>query len=214
MIKINLARVKKEKAKKALDLTALKGLDVSALLKAGGEYYAGIAFWLLLIPLFGYYWKINEERKSLKSELERLNAEKTRLQAEANKFLQERKALEESIASLKKSIQEVENSKDIILGLKAYYDTFGAGLNFYSSQVPRTAWINSYRQSLDMSKQVLSAVLEISALDYASLASYGRALETKPGKVSLTQLERKTTPHGFEYYTAKLNAELQILEGR
>ncbi|MEN3028037.1 MAG: hypothetical protein ABDH29_02200 [Aquificaceae bacterium] len=214
MIRINLAKVRKEKPKSALDLTALKRLDIGALLKAGGEYYVGLAVWLLLIILLGYYWKIHKEGESLKTELERLNAEKTRLQAEANRFLEERKNLESSIADLKKNIQEIEKSKDVIVGLKAYYEPFGAGLNFYSSQVPRTAWINSYRQSLDISKQVLIAELEIGALDYASLASYGKALRAIPGKASVTQLEKKMTPNGFEYYTAKLNAELQIPEGR
>lgn len=215
MIKINLLGVKKEKKKTfAVDLTALKNLKFQDLLKAGGEYYAGLALWVVFALVLVYYWKLDRERASLRAELDRLNAEKTSLQARANKFLEEKKALEESISRLKKSIQEIENSKDIIMGLKAYYEPFSAGLGFYSSQVPRTAWINSYKQSLDISKQTLGAELEIGALDYASLTSYGKALNALPGRASVSQLERKTTPGGFEYYTAKLNAEFHFSEGR
>ncbi|MCS7262527.1 MAG: hypothetical protein NZ560_03835 [Aquificaceae bacterium] len=215
MIKINLIGDKEKKKGKslALDLTALRGLRLQDLSKLGVEYYAGLAAWLILPLVLAYYWNVNKERASLKAELDRLNAEKTSLQARANKFLEEKKALEDSIATLKKSIQEIEGRREIIFGLKTYYEPFSRGLDFYSSRVPKTAWINSYRQNLDISKQTLGTELEIGALDYASLTSYGRALNLLPGKASLSQLERKTTPNGFEYYTAKLSAEINI-EGR
>lgn len=210
MIKINLVKEKKEKGK-AFDLSALKGVKVQDLLKAGAEYYLGIVAWIALIPVGGYYWKLTKERDALKFELDRLNAEKARLQARANEMLKQKKELENTIANIKKQIQDIENSKNIMIGLKAYYEQFIIGLNFYSSRVPKTAWLNSYRQNLDINQQVLKSEFDINALDYESLTSYGNLLNASIGKVSMSQLEKKTTPNGYEYYSAKLSTERPIL---
>ncbi len=216
MIRINLAKVRREEKKKglSLDLSTLKGLKVQDLFKAGGEYYAGIVLWIAVLGALGYYWKVNKEKEALKAELDRLNAEKTRLQAQAKKFLDEKKAIEERIAKIKKEIQDVERSKDIIVGLKAYYEPFNSGFSFYMSYVPKAAWISSYRQSLDINQQKLTSELEINSFDYESLSSYGKALSNASQRASLAQLERKLNPHGFEYYSARISSERNLQEGR
>lgn len=216
MIKINLAKVRKEEPKRgvSIDFTSLKSLKIQDLLKAGGEYYAGLVLWIGVVAVLGYYWKVNKDKEALKVELDRLNAEKTRLQAQAKKLLDEKKQIEERIAKLKKEIQNVEKSKDIIVGLKAYYDSFNAGFYFYTRQVPRTSWVSSYKQSLDINQQKLTSELEINSLDYDSLSSYGRAIGAGSQKASLAQLERKVNPHGFEYYSAKLSSEKSLQEVR
>ncbi len=216
MIRINLARVRKEEAKRgiAFDLSSLKTLKVQDLLKAGGEYYVGLLLWLGVVGILVYYWKVKGEVDSLKAELNNLNAEKTRLQAQVEKFLNEKKAIEERIASIKKNIQGIESSKDIIIRLKAYYEPFNSGFSLYTSKVPRTSWISSYRQSLDISQGRLTSELEISSFDYDSLSLYSKALSNASQDVYLSQLERKVNPYGFEYYSAKLSSEKSLQEGR
>jgi len=216
MIRINFARVRKEEAKRgiAFDLSSLKTLKVQDLLKAGGEYYAGLLLWLGVVGILAYYWKVKGEVDSLKVELDNLNAEKTRLQAQAGRFLDEKKAIEERIAKIKKDIQDIERSKDIIIGLKAYYEPFNSGFFLYTSRVPRASWISSYTQSLDISQGKLTSELEISSFDYDSLSLYSKALSNASQGVYLSQLERKINPHGFEYYSAKLSSEKSLQEGR
>ncbi len=216
MIRINLARVRKEEAKRgiAFDLSSLKTLKAQDLLKAGGEYYAGLLLWLGVVGILAYYWKVKGEVDSLKVELDNLNAEKTRLQAQAGRFLDEKKAIEERIAKIKKDIQDIERSKDIIIGLKAYYEPFNSGFLLNTSRVPRTSWISSYRQSLDISQGKLTSELEISSFDYDSLSLYSKALSNSSQGVYLSQLERKVNPHGFEYYSARISSERNLQEGR
>ncbi len=216
MIKINLAKVRKEEAKRgiAFDLSSLRTLKVQDLLKAGGEYYAGLLLWLGVVAVLGYYWKVRQDVEHLKAEINNLNAERARLQAQAKKFLDEKKAIEERIAKIKKEIQDVERSKDIIVGLKAYYEPFNSGFFFYTSYVPRASWVNSYKQSLDLEKQTLISELEINSLDYNGLSRYGKSLGEGSQRALLTKLERKVNPHGFEYYSIKITAERQLKEGR
>jgi len=216
MIKINLAKVKREKTQKGIsfDISSLKTLKVQELFKAGGEYYAGVFLWLGVVAVLGYYWKLKTERDNLKNQLDTLNAQKVQLQAQAGRFRDEKKQIEETIANLNKQIQKVEKSKDIIVGLKAYYETFNAGFYLYTSQTPKTSWLTSYRQLLDINQQKLTSEFEISSLDYFSLSSYGKAIESLSQRASFTQLERKLNPHGFEYYTVKLSAEKNLQEVR
>ncbi|WPM32740.1 septum formation initiator family protein [Hydrogenobacter sp. T-2] len=216
MIRINLAKVRKEEGKRgiAFDLSSLKTLKVQDLLKAGGEYYVGLLLWLGVVGILAYYWKVKAEVDSLKAELDNLNAEKTRLQAQAEKFLNEKKAIEERIARIKKGIQDIESSKDIIIGLKAYYEPFNSGFFLYTSRVPRASWISSYTQSLNINQGKLTSELEISSLDYESLSLYSKALSNASQGVYFSQLERKVNPHGFEYYSAKLSSEKSLQEGR
>ncbi|MEJ5339470.1 MAG: hypothetical protein WHS43_07435 [Aquificaceae bacterium] len=216
MIKINLARVRKERPEKAVavDIAAIRRLRLRDLFKAGGEYYAGIVLWIGVVAVLGYYWKVNQDVDALKAELNRLNAEKVKLQTEAKRFLDEKKAVEERIARIKKEIQDIERSKDIILGLKSYYEPFNSGFLFYTSYVPKASWVSSYRQNLDLDRQMLVTELEVNSLDYNSLSNYGKTLGTGSQRVMLTQLERKLNPHGFEYYSIKLNTERELQEGR
>ncbi len=216
MIRINFARVRKEEAKRgiAFDLSSLKTLKVQDLFKAGGEYYAGLLLWLGVVGILVYYWKVKGEVDSLKVELDNLNAEKTRLQAQAGRFLDEKKAIEERIAKIKKDIQDIERSKDIVIGLKAYYEPFNSGFLLNTSRVPRASWISSYTQSLDISQGKLTSELEINSFDYDSLSLYSKALSNASQGVYLSQLERKINPHGFEYYSARISSERNLQEER
>ncbi|MEJ7554684.1 MAG: hypothetical protein WKI50_01950 [Aquificaceae bacterium] len=216
MIRINLAGVRKKKARKgiALDLSSLKTIEVQDLFKVRGEYYAGLFLWLGVVGILAYYWKVKGEVDSLKVELDNLNAEKTRLQAQAGRFLDEKKAIEERIAKIKKDIQDIERSKDIIIGLKAYYEPFNSGFFLYTSRVPRASWISSYTQSLDISQGKLTSELEINSFDYDSLSLYSKALSNASQGVYLSQLERKINPHGFEYYSARISSERNLQEER
>ncbi|MCX8164092.1 MAG: hypothetical protein N3D14_01700 [Aquificaceae bacterium] len=216
MIKINLARVKREKPKRAIafDITAIKQLKVQDLLKAGGEYYVGLLAWLCLAGLFGYYWKVAKDRDKLKTELNRLNTEKAKLQSKARKLSEDKKRVEESIAKLKKEIQDVNRGKDIILGLKAYYEPFNSGFSFYTSYVPRTSWVTSYKQGISINQQSLKVEIEVSSLDYQSLSSYGNSLGKDSKKIMLSKVERRLNPHGFEYYSVKFATEKDLGGGR
>lgn len=216
MIKIDLSKVRKEEKRKVqfADFSKLKSVRVENLLKAKGEYYAGIILWIGLFALIGYYWKINEERNKLRTELSRLNAEKSNLQVQMSEILRERRLLEERVASLRKEIQEIEKSRDIILGLKSYYEHFNSGFTFYTSYIPRSSWISSYKQTLNPETQTLTTELEINSFDYQSIGNYGKAIERSSQKVALSNMERKVNPHGFEYYSIKLSAEKPLREVR
>ncbi len=216
MIKINLAKVRKEEAKRGItfDLSSLKTLNVKDLFKARGEYYAGFLLWLGVVAVLGYYWKVNQDVEHLKAEINNLNAEKARLQAQEKKFIDEKEAIDKRIAEIKKEIQDVERSKDIIVGLKAYYEPFNSSFFFYTSYVPKASWVSSYKQSLDLEKHTLVSELEINSLDYNGLSRYGKSLGEGSQRALLTKLERKVNPHGFEYYSIKITAERQLKEGR
>ncbi len=216
MIKINLAKVKREKRQKGIsfDISSLKTLKVQELFKAGGEYYAGVFLWLGVVAVLGYYWKVRQNVEHLKAEINNLNAGKARLQAQAKKFLDEQRAIEERIAKIKEEIQNVERSKDIIVGLKAYYEPFNSGFFFYTSYMPKASWVSSYKQSLDLEKQTLVSELEVNSLDYNGLSRYGKSLGGGSQRALLTKLERKVNPHGFEYYSIKLTAERPLKDGR
>lgn len=216
MIKINLAKVKKtsEERSIAVDIKAIKSLKIQELLKAGTEYYAGLVLWIGALAVLGYYWKINQNINSLRAELNRLNAEKAKIQKESSSFLEEKKFIEEKINRIKQEIQDIERSKDIISGLKAYYQPFNSGFLFYTTYVPGASWVSSYKQSLDLENQTLLTELEINSLDYAGISNYGQSLAKGSRKLMLTQVERKLNLHGFEYYSVKLNAERSLQEGR
>lgn len=216
MIKIDLSRIRKEERKRVAppQLSSLKEVRLESLLKMGAEYYAGLFFWACLIALLAYYWKVEKDKATIKAELDRLNAEKTNLQAQVGRFSEERKRLEESIASIKREIENVEKGKDIIVGLKSYYDYFNSGLSLYTSYVPKSSWISTYKQTLNLQTNTLSTELEINAFDYQALSSYGKVVEQVSQKVNLSTMERKLNPHGFEYYSLKLNAERPIVEVR
>ena len=213
MIKINLAKEKKEK-KRLFPAVDLKGFQLQNLLKAGGEYYLGLIAWIILIAILVYFFKVNREVATFKEELDRLNQEKLALQTRAKRFLEEKKDLEEKIAMIKKQIEDLEKSKDIVVGLKDYYRVFNASLDFYTSYVPKGSWVNTYRQTLDINQEVVKTDMDINSFDYQSVGSYGTDLSKNLQKFMLSPVERKLNPNGFEYYSAKLNAEKSIREER
>ncbi|MFN7065364.1 MAG: hypothetical protein ACK4OF_04375 [Aquificaceae bacterium] len=212
MIKINLAKEKKEK--KLFPVLDLKGFKLQNLLKAGGEYYIGLVPWIILIAILAYFFKVNGEVATFKEELDRLSQEKTNLQARAQKFLEERKILEEGINQLKKQIEDLEKSKDIVIGLKEYYGVFNASLDFYTSYIPKDSWISTYRQTLDINQEILKTDMDLNSFDYQSISSYGSILGKNSQEIMISPVGRKLNPNGFEYYSAKLNAEKSIREER
>ncbi len=205
MIKINLAKVKKEEKRISLALD-LKGLSPQGLFKVGGEYYAGIMAWIALAVVLGYYWRVKGEVDTLKEELNRLNQEKVALQAKAKEFTEEKKNLEDSIASIKREIQGIEKSKDIIVGLKSYYNVFNSSLEYYTL-LPATSWFSLYKQTLDMEREAIKVELELNSFDYQSISKYGDLLSKNSRSVELFQMERRANPYGFEYYVVRFVAE-------
>lgn len=211
MIKINLARVRKGKPEGVhAGIPAVPKIEIRELFKVGGEYYAGLLLWLVFVGMLGYYWKATSDIKALKEEVNRLKVEKTRLQGQAQRFMEEKNRIEKNIARLREEIQDIDRGKDIITTLKAYYEPFNSGLSFYTSYVPRTSWMSSYKQTFDINQGLLKVELEINSLDYRSLSLYGNTLSRGSQKVLLTQVERKVNAHGFEYYSAKLTTERQL----
>ncbi|MFN3870618.1 MAG: PilN domain-containing protein [Aquificaceae bacterium] len=213
MIKINLAKEKKERRKISPGFD-LKGFDVKKLTKAGGEYYLGLLAWIVLAVMVVYYFKIEKEVSTYKEELNRLNQEKIGLQTQAKKLLEEKKSLEDRIADIKKQIEDLERSKDIIAGLKNYYQVFNSSLDFYTSYVPKGSWVNSYRQTLDIDQEVVKTTMDINSFDYQSISSYGTLLGKNSQKIMISPVERKLNPAGFEYYSAKIDLEKGIREER
>lgn len=209
MIKINLAKVKKEERRITL-IEDLKALKLQNLLKVSGVYYAGILAWIAFAVVLGYYWVVNQEIDKLRRELERINQEKTILQAQAKRFLEEKKSLEDSIARIRKDIEDIQKSKDIIVGLKNYYNFFNSNLSSYTSNTPKGSWISVYNQSLDIDGGVLKVEININSFDYQSISTYGTLLGKNAQKVYLSQVERKVNPHGFEYYGARFTTEKNI----
>ena len=214
MIKINLLKAEQKKRGISIDLTALKSLKVQDLLKVNSLYYAGAFLWIVVILAAGYYFKLNQDKESLRRKLEELNAEKSRLQAQSKRFLEQKKSLEAEIARLKAQIQDIDKSKDIIVGLKSYYNPFNNSLDLYTLSLPKTSWVNNYKQNLDINTQTVKSELDINTFDYQSISAYGRIVGNRSKKVTISPVERKATPSGFEYYNAKLSMEKPIQEGR
>ncbi len=213
MIKINLAKGKKER-KQILPKIELKDFKLQSVFKVGSEYYIGFLAWIILAGMLGYLFKVSRDVANLKKDLERLDQERLTLQAQAKRFLEEKKSLEDRIASIKRQIEDIEKSKDIIVGLKNYYQVFNASLDFYASYVPKGSWVNTYRQTLDIDQEVVKTDMDINSFDYQSIGSYGTDLSKNLQKFMLSPVERKLNPNGFEYYSARLNAEKSIREER
>jgi len=154
MIRINLLKSEQKKKSISIDLTALKSLKVQDLLKVNSLYYAGAFLWIVVILAAGYYFKLNQDKENLRRKLEELNAEKSRLQAQSKRFLEQKKSLEAEIARLKAQIQDIDKSKDIIVGLKSYYNPFNNSLDLYTLSLPKTSWVNNYNAKLSMEKPI------------------------------------------------------------
>jgi len=212
MIKINLVKDKKEKKRLEKELkapsVALKVERDKALL------YASAGLWLIFVALLVYNFKLSSDIEKVKKEVDELNAQKTSIQAKAKKFLEEKQAIEQSIAALESRIRDVEKGKDILVGLKSYYEPFSQTLFSYANTAPSMSWITSYRQNLDLNNGVISTELDFNSFDYESIGKYTKSLESKSDSVKLSSLERKVNEYGFEYYTVKLTSERKLTGGQ
>ncbi len=212
MIKINL--LKPERKGRAVDFAALKEIKLQEVLKAGPEYYLGFILWLFLLLLIAYNYKLNQDRVSLRKELERLNVEKAQLQARAARFIEERKEIEKRIAGVRKDIESLDKNKDVILGLKSYYEPFNSSFLTYTARIPKISWIGKYGQSLDMEKQRLSVNFEFHSPDYRGITAYSESVGGLSKEAGSLSLERRLNHHGVWYYTAKLSVEKPLSRGR
>ncbi|MFN3813420.1 MAG: hypothetical protein ACK4SM_02200 [Aquificaceae bacterium] len=213
MIKINLVkkREKVEVGKARLE----KEKIVKAIPKVPKvEYVLALFAWFAIVLMLVYYFRLSSERSKLRAEVDSLNAQKVQLQSKAKKFLEEKKVIEERIASLEGRLRNIERSKDILVGLKSYYQPFNQSLFSYTRSVPSISWISSYNQSLDINSGSIKTDIELQSLDYKGISLYSEELSSTSRSVSLTSLERKVNQHGFEYYTVRFSAERKLSEWR
>ncbi len=174
------------------------------------EYVLALIAWLAVVLMLAYYFRLSSERSKLRVEVDSLNAQKIQLQSRAKKFLEEKKTIEGRIASLESKVKDIERSKDILVGLKSYYQPFNQSLLSYTKSVPSVSWISSYSQSLDINGGSIKTDMELQSLDYKGISAYGERLSSMSRSVNLTSLERKVNQYGFEYYTVKLSTERKL----
>jgi len=212
MIKINL--LKEKKTKKTLaqpTLVSLKEAKVSDLLKLDkAQYYLSVLLWIGVLGMGGWYWKISKEITEIKREIDQLQAEKNRLEVMAKRISEEKKKIESEISALRAEMDMIERSKDILIGLKAFYEPFNDSFVSFSSSVPSVSWTLTYSQSLDIENRKLKTEFDLSSFDYASIGSYANSLRKNNTEVFISGIERKTTPNGYEYYSTKLVAEKSV----
>jgi hypothetical protein len=204
MIKINL--LKEKKAKKTLPqptFAFLKEVNISDLLKLDkAQYYLSVLLWIGVLGMGVLYWKTSKEIREIKREIDQLQAEKNRLEGIAKRISEEKKEIESEISALKTEMDAIERSKDILIGLKAFYEPFNDSFVSFSSSVPSVSWTITYRK--------LKTEFDLSSFDYASIGSYANSLKKNNVEVFISGIERKTTPNGYEYYSTKLVAEKSI----
>jgi hypothetical protein len=212
MIKINL--LKEKKAKKALPqstLVSLKEIRVGDLLKLDKtQYYLSALLWIGVLGMGVLYWKTSKEITETKLEIDQLQAEKNRLEVMAKRISEEKKKIESEMSALRAEMDMIERSKDILIGLKAFYEPFNNSFVSFSSSVPSVSWTLTYSQSLDIENRKLKTEFDLSSFDYASIGSYANSLKKNNVEVFISGIERKTTPNGYEYYSTKLVAEKSI----
>ncbi len=212
MIKINL--LKEKKAKKALPqptFASLKEIKVNELLKLDkAQYYLSVLLWIGVLGMGVLYWKTSKEITETRLEIDQLQAEKNRLEGIAKRISEEKKEIESEISTLKAEMDMIERSKDILIGLKAFYEPFNNSFVSFSSSIPSVSWTLNYSQSLDIENRKLKTEFDLSSFDYASIGSYANNLRKKNAEVFISGIERKTTPNGYEYYSTKLVAEKSI----
>jgi hypothetical protein len=212
MIKINL--LKEKKAKKTLPqptFAFLKEVNISDLLKLDkAQYYLSVLLWIGVLGMGVLYWKTSKEIREIKREIDQLQAEKNRLEGIAKRISEEKKEIESEISALKTEMDAIERSKDILIGLKAFYEPFNDSFVSFSSSVPSVSWTITYSQSLDIENRKLKTEFDLSSFDYASIGSYANSLKKNNVEVFISGIERKTTPNGYEYYSTKLVAEKSI----
>jgi len=212
MIKINL--LKEKKAKKTLPQPAfasLKEVNISDLLKLDrAQYYLSVLLWIGVLGMGGWYWKISKEITEIKREIDQLQAEKNRLEGIANRISEEKKEIESEVSALRAEMDMIERSKDILIGLKAFYEPFNNSFVSFSNSVPSVSWTLNYSQSLDIENRKLKTEFDLFSFDYASIGSYANSLKKNNVEVFISNIERKTTPNGYEYYSTILVAEKSI----
>ena len=212
MIKINL--LKEKKTKKTLPqptFAFLKEVKVDDLLKLDkAQYYLSVLLWIGVLGMGGWYWKISKEITQIKREIDQLQAEKNRLEGIAKRISEEKKEIESEMSALRAEMDAIERSKDILIGLKAFYEPFNDSFVSFSSSVPSISWTLTYSQSLDIENRKLKTEFDLSSFDYASIGAYANSLKKNNVEVFISGIERKTTPNGYEYYSTKLVAEKSL----
>jgi hypothetical protein len=212
MIKINLLKEKKtKKTLPQLTLASLKEVKVSDLLKLDkAQYYLSALLWICVLGMGVWYWKTSKEITEIKREIDQLQAEKNRLEGMAKRISEEKKKMESEISALRIEMDMIERSKDILIGLKAFYKPFNDSFISFSNSVPSVSWTLTYSQSLDIENRKLKTEFDLSSFDYASIGSYANSLRKNNAEVFISGIERKTTPNGYEYYSTKLVAEKSV----
>jgi seryl-tRNA synthetase len=158
----------------------------------------------------GWYLKTSKEITEIKREIDQLQAEKNRLEGMAKRISEEKKKMESEISALRAQLDMIERSKDILIGLKAFYKPFNDSFVSFSNSVPSVSWTLTYSQSLDIENRKLKTEFDLSSFDYASIGSYANSLKKNNAEVFISGIERKTTPNGYEYYSTKLVAEKSV----
>ena len=212
MIKINLLKDKKSaKVEVQSAKPSLKEIKVGDLLKLEGkEYLLSIPMWLGVVGLGVWYWKISNQLTEVKREIDQLQAEKSRLSERVRKITEEKQRIESEIANLNNEIAIIDRSKDILVGLKGLYIPFNNSFRSFSSSIPPTGWLVRYSQSLDLQNRKLKTEFELNSFDYASITAYTNGLTRASSEVFVSGIERKASPNGYEYYSAKLSVERDI----
>jgi len=212
MIKINL--LKEKKTKKTLPqptFASLKEVKINDLLKLDkAQYYLSVLLWIGVLGMGGWYWKTSKEITETKREIDQLQAEKNRLEGIAKRISEEKKEIESEMSALRAEMDAIERSKDILIGLKAFYEPFNNSFISFSSSIPSVSWTLTYSQSLDIENRKLKTEFDLSSFDYASIGSYANSLKKNNVEVFISSIERKTTPNGYEYYSTKLVAEKSV----
>ena len=212
MIKINL--LKEKKTKKTLPqptFASLKEVKVSDLLKLDkAQYYLSVLLWICVLGMGVLYWKTSKEITEIRREIDQLQAEKNRLEGMAKRISEEKKKMESEISALRAQLDTIERSKDILIGLKAFYEPFNDSFVSFSNSVPSVSWTITYSQSLDIENRKLKTEFDLSSFDYASIGSYANSLRKNNAEIFISGIERKTTPNGYEYYSTKLVAEKSV----
>jgi hypothetical protein len=212
MIKINLLKEKKtKKTLPQLTLASLKEVKVSDLLKLDkAQYYLSVLLWICVLGMGVLYWKTSKEITEIRREIDQLQAEKNRLEGMAKRISEEKEKIESEISALRTEMDMIERSKDILIGLKAFYEPFNDSFVSFSNSVPSVSWTITYSQSLDIENRKLKTEFDLSSFDYASIGSYANSLRKNNAEVFISGIERKTTPNGYEYYSTKLVAEKSV----
>lgn len=216
MIKINLLGKYKSKSSVTTELSKLenlKNIRVEDLFKPDKSiYYISVILWLAPVLSGLYYLKLSNDKSTLKESLEKIKLKKAQLEAQRKSLLERERQIQESIKSLQSKIQDIQKSKDILIGLKAYYSPFKNYLNLYTTRIPNNTWIYEYRQVVDFNNNRISTEIKFASLDANAIGSYGNLVKASSSKYYITNVERKVGQHGFAYYSASLNLESQLIQ--